>query len=446
MKNLFGTDGIRGPANIYPMLPEVIMKIAMIAGSITPSHGGIRRALIGKDTRMSGYMFENAIAAGLISVGFDVFFVGPIPTPAVSFLTRSLRCDLGIMISASHNEYIDNGIKFFDKNGEKLSMETQKIIEDKFFEDIEIPRSKDNIGVATRIDDAVGRYVEFIKRTFPHDQDLSDMKIVIDAANGSAYKIAREILWELGADVVSIGDKPDGRNINKDCGSTKTDLLIKTVVEVGANIGIALDGDADRVIIVDENGSVVNGDQIIANIALEMKESGKLNNDTVAITHQSNSALDAFLLQNNIKTIRTDIGDKYVYRAMVENNLSLGGEESGHIVLKKYATSGDGMLIALRVLSIIKQRNKLGSSLNLFKNRPDIKSKFPYQRDITKQDIDSISSLQSEINDKLGTSGRSLIRKSGTEKIIRILIEHDDLSILDQNMKLIKDRLSTILT
>lgn len=424
-QRLFGTDGIRGTSNIFPITPDVATKIGAIIGSKIRSLHSNHRVLIGKDTRLSGYMLESAIASGLLSTGMNVFFVGPVPTPAISFLTRSMRCDLGIMISASHNKYQDNGLKFFNHNGEKLSETFQMEIEHAFYHS-DISKfycSSENIGRAKRIDDVSSRYIEFVKNTFPKDQSLSDIRIVVDAANGADYKIAPEILWELGADVISIGVQPDGKNINHLCGSTDVELLQKTVLETRADIGIALDGDGDRLIIVDELGNVVDGDQIIATLAIDMKNKKKLGGNKIITTIMSNLGLETFLHSNDLEMIRTDVGDKNVYEMMKKTDAMLGGEQSGHIILREHSTTGDGLMIALQILAIMKENygKKASKLINVFNPVPQYSAKVKFNK-IPSFDL---TSKLLEIKDKYEkqVQGRIVIRKSGTENLVRIMIE-----------------------
>ena len=359
MRKYFGTDGIRGKANTHPMTAEVALKVAMAAGLMFRNGHHRSRVVIGKDTRLSGYMLENAMVAGFTSVGLEVFLLGPMPTPAVAMLTRSLRADLGVMISASHNPFADNGIKFFGPDGFKLSDEIELEIERLVDSDL-TPRlaSADQLGRAKRIDGVHDRYIEFAKRTLPRDMSLEGLRIVVDCANGAAYKVAPAVLWELGAEVISIGVNPDGYNINQDCGSTSTDALARKVHEVRADIGIALDGDADRVIIVDERGQVVDGDQLMATVAESWHAAGKLSGPGIVATVMSNLGLERFLGTRGLELARTKVGDRYVVEHMRAHGFNVGGEQSGHLVLSDFATTGDGLIAALQILACVREQDR----------------------------------------------------------------------------------------
>jgi len=426
MHKLFGTDGIRGLSNEFPIDVESIVKISTIVGHLMKSKNSTKRVLIGKDTRLSSYMIENAISAGLLAAGMDVFLAGPIPTPGVSFLTRSMRCEFGIMISASHNAYPDNGIKFFDHKGEKFSNEMQKKIEKIFYEKktSEFYCKPDEIGKAYRVHDVIGRYVEFVKKTFPQDENLSGIKVVIDAANGAAYKIASEILWELGAEVVPIGIEPNGKNINLQCGSTNLKLLQQTVIQTNSDIGIALDGDADRIAIVDDLGKIIDGDQIIALLAKNLHDKKKLNKNTVVTTIMSNYGLEKYLKSLKIKIIRTDVGDKNVYEEINKNDYSIGGEKSGHIIMKKYSTTGDGLMVAVQVLAILKKLNtKSNELLNIFKEIPQTNINLKMSNKPKIEISEKLDSIKRFYEKKI--DGRIVIRQSGTEPMIRLMIESE---------------------
>ncbi len=427
-EKLFGTDGVRGIANKFPITPDVAVKIGAIIGARVRGLHSNNRILIGKDTRLSGYMLENAISAGLLSAGMNVFLAGPIPTPAVGFLTRSMRCDMGIMLSASHNIYQDNGIKLFDHNGEKLSNQAQMEIEHEFYyQDIaKFYCSSENIGRAKRLDDVSGRYVEFVKKTFPQNESLSGIRIVIDSANGANYKIAPEVLWELDADIITIGSSPNGTNINHLCGSTDVKLLQEKVLETRADIGIALDGDGDRLIVVDELGNIVDGDQIIAALAMDMQKRSKLNSDVIVTTIMSNLGLDEFLRANNLQMLRTDVGDKNVYDAMKKTGSMLGGEQSGHIILRKYATTGDGLMCALQLLAILKANKGVPASklLNLFTPVPQYSDKVRYLGQFSGDLAEKLDEIKQKYEKIF--NGRIVLRKSGTENIIRIMLETKD--------------------
>ena len=353
MKKFFGTDGIRGIANNGIMTAEVTMKFGAAIGTIFRTGHARHKVVIGKDTRLSGYLLESALTAGLISVGVDVLLVGPMPTPSVSMLTKSLRADFGIVISASHNPFQYNGIKVFDSKGLKLDAATEEKIEDLI---IEYPNniafaSPETLGKATRLGDAPGRYIEFAKNTFPKGKTLNGLKLVIDSANGSAYHLVKNVFWELGADVIQIANKPDGFNINERCGSIHPEFGVASVLRHKADLGIILDGDADRVLLIDETGTIINGDQILSIIALNMKKSGELFNNTVVATHLSNISFERYLNEHGITLVRTDVGDKYVMKAMYDNGYTLGGERSGHIIISNFCFSGNGIIAALQVLA-----------------------------------------------------------------------------------------------
>ncbi|MFN4126277.1 phosphoglucosamine mutase [Pannonibacter indicus] len=432
MRKYFGTDGIRGKANTHPMTAEVALKVAMAAGLMFRNGHHRSRVVIGKDTRLSGYMLENAMVAGFTSVGLEVFLLGPMPTPAVAMLTRSLRADLGVMISASHNPFADNGIKFFGPDGFKLSDEIELEIERLMDSDL-TPRlaSVDQLGRAKRIDGVHDRYIEFAKRTLPRDMSLEGLRIVADCANGAAYKVAPAVLWELGAEVISIGVNPDGYNINKDCGSTSTDALARKVHEVRADIGIALDGDADRVIIVDERGQVVDGDQLMATVAESWHAAGKLTGPGIVATVMSNLGLERFLGTRGLELARTKVGDRYVVEHMRAHGFNVGGEQSGHLVLSDFATTGDGLIAALQILACVREQDRPVSEVCAkFVPVPQVlknvryKSGKPLESDMVKSAIDAG-------RERLGSSGRLVIRPSGTEPLIRVMAEGDDASLVN---------------
>ncbi|WP_395176292.1 phosphoglucosamine mutase [Roseibium alexandrii] len=433
MRKFFGTDGIRGQANAYPMTAEMALKIGMAAGLVFKNGGHRHRVVIGKDTRLSGYMLENALVAGFTSVGMDVFLLGPLPTPAVAMLTRSLRTDLGVMISASHNPFQDNGIKFFGPDGFKLSDEIEKSIETLVVSDL-TPHlaNAQELGRAKRIDGAQERYIETAKRTLPRKMSLEGLRVVVDCANGAAYKVAPDALFELGADVIRMGVSPDGFNINKDCGSTSTDALSKKVHEVRADIGIALDGDADRVIIVDENGTVVDGDQLMAVVAQSWQANGRLAGNGIVATVMSNLGLERYLGDLGLGLERTKVGDRYVVEHMRANGFNVGGEQSGHIVLSDFATTGDGLIAALQIMACIKQQDKPVSEVcRRFEPVPQILKNVRYKGGAPLQH----SEVKSAIEDgeaRLGTSGRLVIRASGTEPLIRVMAEGDDADLVKQ--------------
>lgn len=429
MKRLFGTDGIRGKSNIYPMDAETALRVGMAAGAYFTRGKHRHRVIIGKDTRLSGYMIEPALTAGFISMGMDVFLVGPMPTPAVALITRSMRADVGVMISASHNQYYDNGIKLFQTNGLKLSDEAENEIESLINSDLnKYKADSKNLGRAKRIDDAPGRYIEFVKQTFPKRSTLKGLKIVLDCANGAAYKIAPVILWELGAEVETIFAAPDGFNINKDCGSTHPQVLSEKVRELKADIGIALDGDADRVVICDEKGRIIDGDQIMAAIATNWQERQMIKGGAIVTTVMSNMGLEKHLNSVGLKMERTKVGDRYVMERMREIGSNLGGEQSGHIIFNDYTTTGDGIVAALQVLAAMVEKNKKASEvLNVFTPYPQVLKNI--KLDNNKSDIlenSEIKKIISAAEKDLGEEGRLVIRKSGTEALIRIMAEGKD--------------------
>lgn len=424
-KKYFGTDGIRGLANKGHMVPETITKIAQAIGLYCQKEDRRHLVVIGKDTRLSGYLVEPALTTGFISVGMDVVLVGPVPTPAVSLLTTSLRADLGVMISASHNPYTDNGLKFFTANGTKLSTEQELEIEDliQSFDNKKLFPS-DQIGRAKRLDDAAGRYVEFIKSTFPSELRLDGLKIVIDCANGAAYKIAPMVLWELGAEVVAIGTDPNGRNINLKCGATFPETMAKRVVEENADIGIALDGDADRIVIADEHGHIIEGDCIIGAIAHAWKKSGRLKNNCVVSTIVSNGALRNYLDAQNIGYIETGVGDRNVSHDMKAHGCNLGGEPSGHIILNDYSPTGDGLLAALQILSIMVRTQEPASKIgNAFTLNPQIMHSVPLRDHTVLDTAETKAAIEKASQSLTEKGGRILVRPSGTEPVIRIMVE-----------------------
>lgn len=433
MRKFFGTDGIRGQANSYPMTAEMALKVGMAAGLVFKNGRHRHRVVIGKDTRLSGYMLETALVAGFTSVGMDVFLLGPMPTPSVAMLTRSLRTDLGVMISASHNAYHDNGIKFFGPDGFKLSDEIERKIEDLIDGDLTPALAgPGDLGRARRIDGAQQRYIEFAKRTLPREMSLEGLRVVIDCANGAAYKVAPEALWELGADVISMGVTPDGFNINKECGSTSTDALSKKVHEVRADIGIALDGDADRVIIVDENGQEVDGDQLMAVVAQSWQASERLSGSGIVATVMSNLGLERYLGSIGLDLARTRVGDRYVVEHMRANGFNVGGEQSGHIVLSDFATTGDGLIAALQVLACVKDQDKPVSQVcRRFEPVPQILKNVRYSSGKPLEQ-EQVRTAIEDGEARLGTSGRLVIRASGTEPLIRVMAEGDDADLVKQ--------------
>jgi len=426
-RKYFGTDGIRGLANSLHMTSEVALKVGMAAGKLFSNSARRHRVVIGKDTRLSGYMIESALMSGFTAVGMDVFLLGPMPTPAVAMLTRSLRADLGVMISASHNPYHDNGIKFFDPDGYKLSDEMEMQIEDL----IDRPSSEllvtaDRIGRAKRIESAQERYIEFAKRTLPRNIRLNDMRVVIDCANGAGYQVAPNALWELGAEVIKIGVEPDGRNINYKCGSTAPEALCEKVRELRADIGIALDGDADRVVIVDEKGCIVDGDQIMAVIAESWHRRGKLAAGGVVATVMSNLGLEHYLKDLGLSLARTAVGDRYVVDHMRKHGYNVGGEQSGHIVLSDFTTTGDGLVSALQILSVVVATGKPVSEVcKRFEPLPQLLRNVTY-KDGQPLEQDAVRLAIDHGRQRLGTRGRLVIRPSGTEPVIRVMAEGDD--------------------
>jgi len=426
-RRYFGTDGIRGQANRHPMTSEVALKVGMAAGTVFQKGAHRHRVVIGKDTRLSGYMLEAALMSGFTSVGMDVFLLGPMPTPAVAMLTRSLRADLGVMISASHNRYDDNGIKLFDPDGYKLSDETELEIEAM----IDGPSAKllvapDKIGRATRVESAQERYIEFAKRTLPKDLRLDGLRIVIDCAHGAGYKVAPEALWELGAEVIKVGVEPNGCNINDKCGSTSPGVLADKVREVRADIGIALDGDADRVVIVDEKGNLVDGDQIMAVIAESWQARGKLTAGGIVSTVMSNLGLERYLETLNLGMVRTSVGDRYVVEHMRRHGYNVGGEQSGHIVLSDFITTGDGLVAALQILAVVVTTGKPVSEVtNRFKPLPQLLQNVRYASGKPLEDKRVIKAIDAG-KTKLGSTGRLVIRPSGTEPVIRVMAEGED--------------------
>ncbi|MBN9263745.1 MAG: phosphoglucosamine mutase [Hyphomicrobium sp.] len=427
-RQYFGTDGIRGLANTPPMTAEVALKVGMAAGKVLAQAGGHRqRAVIGKDTRLSGYMIENALMSGFTAVGVDVFQLGPMPTPAVAMLTRSLRADIGVMISASHNQFADNGIKLFDANGFKLSDEAELEIESL----IDTPAAEllvpsDKIGRATRIESAQERYIEYAKRTLPKNLRLDGLRIVIDCAHGAGYKVAPQALWELGAEVIRIGVEPNGFNINEKCGSTAPESLQAKVRELRADIGIALDGDADRVVIIDEKGAIVDGDQLLAVIAESWRRRSRLLGGGVMATVTSNLGLERYPGTLGLTMIRTPVGDRHVVEHMRRHNYNVGGEQSGHIVLSDFGTTGDGLVAALQILATVVTTDRPVSEVcNRFERIPQLLRNVRYANGSPLEDGRVLAAIDAA-KAKLGDKGRLLIRPSGTEPVIRVMAEGED--------------------
>lgn len=430
-RRYFGTDGIRGLANRHPMTAELALKVGMAAGTVFRSGTHRHRVVIGKDTRLSGYMLEAALMSGFTSVGMDVFLLGPMPTPAVAMLTRSLRADLGVMLSASHNPSHDNGIKLFDPDGYKLSDDMEHEIENLIDADSRtLLVDADRIGRATRVESAQERYIEFAKRTMPKQFRLAGLRIVIDCANGAAYKVAPEALWELGAEVIKIGVEPNGLNINLNCGSTSPQTLVDKVKELRADIGIALDGDADRVVIVDEKGDIVDGDQLMAVIAESWHRTGKLAGGGIVATVMSNLGLERYLRSIGLSLARTPVGDRYVTEHMRKHGFNIGGEQSGHIVLSDFTTTGDGLVAALQVLACVVATGKTVSEVcNRFRPLPQILQNVRYSNGQPLEDTRVVKAIEGA-KEKLGENGRLVIRPSGTEPVIRVMAEGDDEKIV----------------
>ncbi|MBZ0259226.1 MAG: phosphoglucosamine mutase [Hyphomicrobiales bacterium] len=431
-RKYFGTDGVRGKANSGAMTADLVLKIGMAAGNLYRRGSHRHRVVIGKDTRLSGYMIEQALTAGLLAAGMDVFLLGPVPTPAVAMLTRSMRADLGVMISASHNPYYDNGIKIFGPDGYKLSDEQELKIEGMVEGPEAIPvASSDEIGRATRIEDAGARYIEFAKRTYPRDSNLDGLRIVIDTAHGASYRTAPTALWELGAEIIRIGDAPNGFNINEKCGSTAPQLMCEKVRETRADIGIALDGDADRVMISDEQGQVIDGDQLMALVTKSLHERGQLQGGGLVATVMSNLGLERFLSARGLSLARTKVGDRYVVEHMRAHGFNVGGEQSGHIILSDFSTTGDGLLAALQVLAEVKRAGKPVSEVcKMFEPVPQVLKNVKFKSGKPLDDA-QVKTAIAEATSRLGNSGRLVIRPSGTEPLIRVMAEGDDARLVN---------------
>ncbi|MFW8594977.1 phosphoglucosamine mutase [Cribrihabitans neustonicus] len=431
MRKLFGTDGVRGTANIHPMTAEMALRIGTAAGRYFRRDGtGVHRVVIGKDTRLSGYMFENALTAGLTSTGMNVLLLGPVPTPAVGLMTRSMRADLGVMISASHNPSEDNGIKFFGPDGFKLSDAAEAEIEALVEAGVE-PAQASSIGRAKRIDDARFRYGERVKSSLPRNLRLNGLKVVIDCANGAAHRAAPEVLWELGADVIPVGTSPDGLNINRGCGSTQPQHAAETVVAHGAHVGICLDGDADRVILIDETGTVADGDQLMALLAARWAEDGRLTGGALVATVMSNLGLERFLEGKGLGLERTAVGDRYVVERMREGGFNLGGEQSGHIVMSDYATTGDGLMAGLQFMAEMVQTGRKASDLaHQFDTVPQRLRNVRYQPGQAPLEDARVQEAIAAAETALAGQGRLLIRKSGTEPLVRVMAECEDAGLM----------------
>ena len=434
-KRLFGTDGLRGQANIFPMQSELVLRLGLAAGQYFRKGHRRHRVLIGKDTRLSGYVFESALTAGFCAAGMDVLMVGPMPTPAISFLTRNMRANLGVVISASHNPFMDNGIKFFDKNGFKLpdSVEdeiTEMVLDQDMKWETPLPEA---IGRAAKIEDSPGRYIVYLKNSFPADLTLDGIRIVLDCAHGATYKVAPLIFEELGAKVFKLGNQPDGLNINRKCGSLYPEVAASKVLETGADIGLALDGDGDRLIVVDENGHVLDGDQIMAICAMDLMEQGRLPGNTLAATVMSNMALEVFMREKGGRLLRTPVGDRYVVEAMRKHGAMLGGEQSGHIIFMEHSTTGDGILAALQLLRIMRERNKPLSELaGLLKPFPQKLVNVHVERKVPFAEVPALQKAVRDAEEKLGERGRVLLRYSGTESVARVMVEGEDQGLVDR--------------
>jgi phosphoglucosamine mutase len=433
---LFGTDGIRGVANTAPMTAEIALKVGTAVGSLFIRGEHRHLVVIGKDTRLSGYMIEPALTAGFVSAGMDVVLVGPMPTPAVAMLTRSLRADVGVMISASHNPYQDNGIKLFDHQGFKLSDKMEAKIEAQVKNDVVGMLAKpESLGRARRLDDARGRYMEYVKNTFPKGKTLTGLRIVVDCANGAAYHLGPSIFWELGAEVIPMGVSPNGFNINQECGAVAPKSLAAAVVEHQAHIGIALDGDADRLVVCDEKGKIIDGDQIIALIAKHQKKIGALQGDAIITTHMSNMGLEKYLAEQKLKMLRADVGDRYVAEMMRQKGCNIGGEQSGHIILQDYSTTGDGLVAALQVLAVLVAAKAPASEVcNLFAPFPQRLENIPYSSS-NPLAHEKIQQAIADAESALAKRGRLLVRSSGTEPLVRVMIEADKAALVSSTMK-----------
>jgi phosphoglucosamine mutase len=429
-RKLFGTDGVRGIANEEPITSETALKLGRaLAYVFRGSSGRHRKILIGKDTRLSGYMLETAIASGICSMGVDVWLVGPVPTPGIAFLTRGMRADAGVVISASHNPFQDNGIKFFSREGFKLDDELEAKIEDLVFDDSALAHgraSNGDIGKAARIDDALGRYLVFLKTCVPRTANFESIRIAIDCANGAGYKVGPEVLEELGAEVVPIGVDPNGVNINDKCGAVHLDQIRETVVREGCQVGIALDGDGDRAMLIDEKGEVFDGDDVMAVMGRSMAKAGTLRDNTVVATVMSNFGLEVALREAGIKLVRTEVGDPAVVREMRTNSYNLGGEQSGHVIFMDHSTTGDGLVTALMMLSHMVESNRPLSELRVMKRMPQVLQNVRVKERIPLSEMPDIARLIADVEQRLAGSGRLLVRYSGTEMLARVMVEGAD--------------------
>ncbi len=432
-RKYFGTDGIRGTANRDPMTPDIALRVGLAAGRQFTRGDHRHRVVVGKDTRLSGYMIEPALTSGFIAMGLDVVLVGPMPTPGVAFLTRSLRADLGVMISASHNPYQDNGIKLFGPDGYKLSDDVESAIEARMDADMTDELAQpERLGRAMRLDDAEGRYSEFVKRTFPKELGLEGVKIVVDCANGAAYKMAPTVLWELGAEVVPVGVSPDGFNINKGCGSTSPDYMREQVVAQNADLGIALDGDADRLVLADENGALVDGDQLMALVARSWSSDGRLAGGGIVATVMSNLGLERYLVGLGLTLARTPVGDRYVVEHMRANGFNVGGEQSGHIILSNFSTTGDGLIAALQCLAVLVESGRpVSEAARLFEPLPQTLRNVRYAGD-SPLAARSVKEAIAAGENRLAEHGRILVRNSGTEPLVRVMAEGEDEALVRQ--------------
>ncbi len=442
---LFGTDGVRGKAGVK-LDAMTAMRLAMAAGIYFRNESISNKIIVGKDTRRSGYMIENAIVSGLTAVGYDVIQIGPMPTPAIAFLTENMRCDAGIMISASHNPFYDNGVKFFDKNGNKLNKNIEKEIEKIYFNNEVIKsnqKTQMQIGSSKRIDDVIGRYIVHIKNSFPNNMTLNGVRVVVDTANGAAYKVAPTILTELGAEVFVINNKPNGSNINQSCGALHPEALSEEVKRVRADIGFGLDGDADRLVVVDEHGNVIDGDKLLGALAFYLKEENKLSGNAISATVMSNKALEDFLLKKDISLFRCDVGDKNVLEVLQKEGLNFGGEQSGHIILSDYAKTGDALASALQVLAfVLKSNKKTSEAFDIFDLYPQILENIPVNKKIPLEKINGYNELIKKLEKN---NIRHLIRYSGTENLLRILLEGKDEKKILKEMEVLKEFLTSAL-
>lgn len=434
-KRLFGTDGLRGLVNQYPMTPEIALRLGLAAGQYFRNGKKRHRVVIGKDTRLSGYVFETALTSGLCASGMDVFLVGPLPTPAIAFLTRNMRADLGVVISASHNPFHDNGIKFFDREGFKLDDRVENDISEMVLNpgfEWDYPKP-DKVGRATKIEDSRGRYIVYLKHSFPQHLTLDGMKIVLDCANGAAYSVAPQVFEELGAEVISVGIKPNGLNINDRCGSMHPKVIADIVRDEGADIGLALDGDADRLIVVDDQGTVLDGDQIMALCAQDLMDRGELVDNTLVATVMSNMALEVFMQERGGRLQRTAVGDRYVVEAMRANGSVLGGEQSGHLIFMNYGTTGDGLLAALQLLRIMRDKERPLSELaHLLQPFPQVLVNVEVTRKPPFEEVPELGKAVARVEAALGGKGRVLLRYSGTEPKARVMVEGQDQSKVEE--------------